>query len=172
MENKLPQRKHVRLKQHNYNVTGSYFVTICTSDRKNTLCDIVGAIHESPDIKLKPYGKIIKGIIENLPDNLYVIVDRYVIMPNHVHLVFVITRENAERAIRESPLRYKSIISNAVSYIKMNATKQIHQAFDNTEKIWQRSFYEHIIRDKDDYDSIVKYITENPIKWFYDDPNT
>ena len=51
----------------------------------------------------------------------------------------------------------------------MNATKQIHQAFDNTEKIWQRSFYEHIIRNKDDYDNIVKYIAENPIKWFYDE---
>ena len=166
MEEKLPSRKHVRLKPHNYNNPGSYFVTICTNRREQTL-SVVGAIHESPAIKLKEYGVIVEDVIKHLPSHLNVNLDRYVIMPDHVHLLFVITRENAERAIRESPLRNRSIISNAVGYIKTCVSKKIHSNFANNDVIWQRSYYEHIIRDKNDYDEIVKYIHENPLKWQY-----
>ena len=168
MEEKLPQRKNVRLKQHNYNVPGSYFITICTKDRRESLSEVVGAIHESPEIKLKPYGEIVSEIITNVPDKLNVVVDKYVIMPDHVHLILVITRDNAERAIRESPLRQRSIISNVVGYIKMNASKSIRLKYNCSDPIWQRSYYEHIIRDKDDYDEIVKYVQENPLKRLYE----
>ena len=167
MENNFHTRKCVRLKQHNYNVPGAYFVTICTHNRKRTLSNIVGAIHESPVVELQPYGKIVKKIIDSVPDNLGVIVDKCVIMPDHIHCVFVITRATMERAIRESPLRKRSIIAKTVGYIKMTATKKIHIDFKNQDTIWQRSYYEHIIRNKDDYDKIVEYMLENPIKWFY-----
>ena len=129
---------------------------------------MVGAIHESPEIKLKPYGEIVSEIIANVPDKLNVVVDKYVIMPDHIHLILVITRDNAERAIRESPLRQRSIISNVVGYIKMNASKSIRLKNNCSDPIWQRSYYEHIIRDKDDYAEIVKYIQENPLKRLYE----
>ena len=71
----------------------------------------VGAIHESPEIQLTDYGRIIDETIRNIPERYNAIIDRYVIMPNHIHLIIIIT-DNEEsraicesRAIRESPLR-------------------------------------------------------------------
>ena len=168
MENNFHRRKHVRLKQHNYDLPGAYFVTICTHNRQRILSKIVGAIHESPTVELQPYGEIVKKVIDSLPNHLGVIVDKCVIMPDHIHCIFVITRETMERAIRESPLRQRSIISKAVGYIKMTATKNIHTDFGNQDTVWQRSYYEHIIRNKNDYDQIVGYMVQNPIKWFYE----
>ena len=164
MEEKLPKRKYVRLKSHNYDVPGAYFITVCTQDREQTL-SAVGAIHESPAITLKEYGAILEDVIRDIPEHFGVIVDKYVIMPDHVHFILVITRENAERAIRESPLRNRSIISNAVGYVKMMSSKRIHSKCNNHDVIWQRSYYEHIIRDKNDYEKIVEYIHNNPLKW-------
>ncbi|MBR7163593.1 MAG: hypothetical protein IKD21_01300 [Clostridia bacterium] len=71
-------------------------------------------------------------------------------------------------AIHESLLqRHRSIISKAMGYLKMNASKQIHILYDE-KKIWQRSFHDHIIRDKQDYLKIWNYIDTNIIKWEQD----
>ena len=51
----------------------------------------------------------------------------------------------------------------------MNSTKEIHNSFNNTDVIWQRSYYDHIIRNKENYDEVCKYVYENPLKWFYDE---
>ena len=71
-------------------------------------------------------------------------------------------------AIHESPLRSRSTISKTIGYIKMNATKAIHLSCKD-EIVWQRGYYDHVIRDRNDYEKIVKYIYENPVNWFYDE---
>ena len=170
MENKKPIRKNHRLPSQNYSSPGAYFITICTHNRERILSSIVGAIHESPVVVLTDYGKIVDKIINNLPEHLCVGVDKYVIMPNHIHIIFSISRADAERAIRESPLRSRSLISSAVGYIKMNSTKVMRQEYgDNT--LWQRSFYDHIIRNEEDYYECSRYIEENPLKWEHDELN-
>ena len=63
--------------------------------------------------------------------------------------------------------RGDSVISKMVGYIKMNVSKEIHNRFGDMV-IWQRGFYDHIIRDKNDYEIITKYIHENPIRWHFD----
>ena len=163
----FPQRKALRLKNFDYSTPGAYFVTICTHNRKCLLSHVVGAIHESPEIQLTEYGKIIDRLINNIPLQPSVTIDQYVIMPNHIHLIIVIGDDEEERAIRESPLRGRSLISKIVGFIKMNASKEIHRRYGN-EPIWQRGFHDHIIRDQNDYEKIAKYICENPIVWQYD----
>ena len=164
MEHGFPERKPLRIDYYDYNTPGGYFITFCTHNRKNTLCRIVGAIHESPKPELTDCGKITSEIIQSIPEHLCVTVDRYVIMPNHVHLILLITEEGASRAIRESPLQQRTIISKTVGYIKMNASKGIRQRYGNIT-VWQRGYYDHVIRNREDYEMIAKYIYENPMRW-------
>ena len=166
-EKELSQRKRLRLKNFDYSTPGAYFVTVCTHNRKCTLSRVVGAIHESPEIQLTEYGKIVDRLINTIPQQSLATIDRYVIMPNHIHLVIMITDSDELRAIRESPLRGRSVISKIIGYIKMNASKEIHNRYGN-EMVWQRGFHDHIIRNRNDYEKISKYIYENPIIWQYD----
>ncbi len=160
MENNLPTRKPTRLKEFDYSAEGAYFITICTHNRKMLFSNIVGAIHESPATELNQNGKIIDDYIKQLNSRFGLFVDKYVIMPNHIHIIIVIN----ERSIRESTLQKRSIISNAIGYLKMNASRDIHKNGYN-EKIWQRSFHDHVIRNEKDYLKIWNYIDTNPFKW-------
>ena len=156
----LPIRKPTRLKEFDYSQNGYYFITICTHNRKNLFSNIVGAIHESPEIKLNANGEIVDNYIKQLNVRFGFKIDKYAIMPNHIHMIIVIS----ERAIRESPLQKRSLISKAVGYLKMNASRDIHKT-GYLQPIWQRSFHDHIIRGEKDYLKIWNYIDTNPQKW-------
>ena len=86
----LPNRKRTRLKGYDYSAPGAYFVTICTYNRKNLFSNIVGAIHELPENQLTQYGEFVEQIIEILPDRFNVSIPKYIIMPNHIHLIIEI----------------------------------------------------------------------------------
>ena len=161
------ERKVTRLPEYDYSSAGAYFVTICTKNRQCFLSKIVGAIHESPLVELMPYGRIVDAIIVRLPDRYGIKIDNYVIMPNHIHLLISIEAEFSNGAIRESPLQKHSTISKVIGYLKMNASKEIHK-HGYVDQIWQRGFYDHVVRNDDDYDAIWQYIDENPIKWELD----
>jgi len=170
----LPKRKPTRLNGYNYSQNGSYFITICTYNRKQLFANIVGAIHELRENKLTQYGEFVKQIIEILPDRFNVSIPKYVVMPNHIHLIIKINNMNDDekRAIRESPLQYhRSVVDKIVGFLKMNVSKKIHHSYN--EKIWQRSYHDHIIRGEKDYQKIWEYIDTNPSKWkldcFYND---
>ena len=144
----LPKRKPTRLKGYDYSENGAYFITICTHNRKCLFSNIVGAIHELPENKLTQYGEYVEQIIE------------------------IYNNDNEKRAIRESPLQHhRSVIDKMVGFLKMNVSKKIHNT-DN-EKIWQRSYHDHIIRGKKDYQKIWEYIDTNVMRWekdcFYND---
>ena len=167
MVNELPNRKQLRIGCYDYSTPGAYFITFCTHNRKNTLSRIVGAIHESPELQLTPYGKIVDAAIQNIPAHLHVTIDQYVIMPNHVHLIAMITEEDSLREIHESPQQVRSIVSKVVGYIKMNASKAIRQCYGDII-VWQRGYHDHVIRNREDYEMIAKYIHENHIRWELD----
>ena len=160
----LPKRKPTRLKGYDYSEKGAYFITICTHNKKHLFGDIVGAIHELPENKLSQYGEYVEEIIKILPQRFNVSIPKYVIMPNHIHLIIEVNDDNQERAIRESPLQcHRSIIEKMVGFLKMNVSKKIHNTYN--EKIWQRSYHDHIIRGERDYQKIWEYIDTNEIKW-------
>ena len=183
--NNLPERKNGRLINYNYSSAGAYFLTVCTHNHKPILSDIiinsnpthiimpnVGAIHESPvcrpefiyecsEIRLKPYGKILDRLINEIHEKYGVTVSDYVIMPNHFHLIVFI---DEERAIRESPLQKRSLISKIIGYVKATASKQIHLISPDM-KIWQRNYHDHIIRSDEEYLMIADYIHTNPGRW-------
>ena len=161
--NELPKRKKHRLEREYYSLSGSVFLTICTHQREKILSDVVGAIHESPAVQLTRCGKIVNAVIGELQNKFPLTVDQYVIMPNHIHLIVTVKDCDEIRAIRESPLQKRSIISRVVGYLKMNATKQIHSFMSGA--IFQRSFYDHVIRNEHEYAEISKYIAKNPQTW-------
>ena len=105
--------------------------------------------------------------METLPQRFPEIrLEKYVVMPNHVHLMLLIDRD--PRAHRDAPLQSgRSLISQTIGFFKMNASKKAH-AIDTGLKLWQRSFHDHIIRNDEDFLRIWEYIETNPIKWHED----
>lgn len=151
--NNLPQRKQLRLKGYNYNNNGYYFITICTKNRKKLLSKInVGvAAHSGPKIELTNIGKIIKKYIQNYNLKFKNIrIDEYIIMPDHIHLII---------KLFGSPKAATPTISNIINSFKTLITKEIGYS------IWQRNYYEHIIRNEKEYLEIIEYIYNNPIRW-------
>ena len=153
------ERKSIRLKSFDYSSCGAYFITICTADRRNHFWNNVGATIGRPqDIQLTPYGKIVDDAINQIP-KIYdsVFVDSYVIMPNHIHLILVIHADEHGRPM------VAPTISRIVAQMKGCVSKRIGKS------IWQKLFFDHIIRNKQDYEEHRKYIYENPLRWYYDE---
>ena len=164
MERQLPKRKPVRLRNFDYCDSGAYFLTICTENRRKILSQIVGGdVLDAPyDIKLTSYGQIADKFINQLSDFYTNIeVDNYVIMPNHIHIILFVLDDGASRT--SPPTKQHSPISSFVSTFKRFCNKEYG------ENVWQRHFYDHIIRNKEDYEKHVKYIHENPIRWYFDE---
>jgi len=158
----LQTRKPNRLKNYNYSQNGAYFITICTKDRKEILSAIenpmatVGASIARPSLKLTGVGEIVDKRINEIQNHYEnVFVDNYVIMPNHIHLIIRI--DNNGRAM------LAPTISRIIQQFKGVITKEIGNS------IWQKLYYDHIIRDEYDYKNIWQYIDENPAKWFEDE---
>jgi len=143
---KLPDRKKNRLENFDYNQAGAYFITMCVKDRRRILCDIVG--DDAVSIVPKKYGLIVEKYIHNVPE-----IEKYIIMPDHIH--FIIRIENGTM----SPSSPTNKVANIVRSIKTLTTKEIG------EPIFQRSYYDHVIRNQRDYDETWEYIENNPLNW-------
>ena len=163
-EKELQQRKSTRLKNFDYSSSGAYFITICTESRRQILSRVVGGdVLDAPkNLELLTYGKIAEKYIKQLND-FYddVIVDRYVIMPNHIHIILFVLQNGASRT--SPPTTQHSTVSQFVSTFKRFCNKEYGG------NIWQKHFYDHIIRNFKDYEEHVKYIYENPICWYNDE---
>ena len=165
MENNLPQRKHPRLSEFDYSIDGAYFVTICVENRRCLLSNIVGrglAPAETFDVNLTEIGEIAEKQLLLLEDRYHCLkIDRYVIMPNHIHAMLILEDETAGASPRPTIMdivcAYKSLTTRGCRNVGFS------------EKLFQSSFYEHIVRCREDYEEISKYIYENPGKWHYDE---
>lgn len=156
--NDLPKRKQNRLKNYDYSQNGAYFITICTTDRKPLLSRITVGAHSvrPPVTELSNYGEIVKEKIENIPSHYEnILIDNYVVMPNHIHLIISIT-ENGRTLCAPT-------IPRIIKHFKESVTKSIGYS------IWQKGFYDHIIRDYNDYITKAEYIENNPAKWLEDE---
>ena len=153
----LPNRKNNRLENFDYGKNGMYFITICTQNRRKILCEIVGGgALDAPKIKLSEIGEIAEKYIlstNNIPE---ITVDKYVIMPDHIHLLLWVRDINGTS---KAPSPTNNLISHSISTLKRFINKDVGY------NIFQRSYYDHIIRNQHDYDETWKYIDNNPINW-------
>lgn len=152
----LPKRKPTRLKDYDYSQDGYYFITICTQNRKKIL-STVGEGFPLP--KLTQHGEITERLLLEIAERYEEIkIDKYVIMPNHIHVLFAL--KNGGRG-NPSPT-----IDKAMGWFKYTVTKEINkQSGTPGKKIFQRSFHDHVIRGEQDYKEIWQYIDSNPVKW-------
>ncbi len=150
-----PERKRNRLQLWDYSHPGAYFVTVCTKDRRKLLGKIVGeGLCALPRMVLSPIGSRVRESIEHVSqryDNVRI--DKYIVMPNHIHLIVRIEETGGHRG---PPLH--KIIGQMKSYT----------THSNDGVLWQRSFHDHIIRGEKDYRRIWEYIDTNTLKWTSD----
>ena len=180
MEEKYQQRKPTRIRKYDYSSVGAYFVTICTQDRKRILSEIISTndtfVNETsnyavgdgafdvPSIRLTPIGEIVEKYLLSSNNISNVEIDTYVIMPDHIHVIFFIrSNKNAKQqnGTSRAPSPTNELLPHIISTFKRFCNKEIGY------NIFQRSFADHIIRDREDYETRRKYIYENPIKWYY-----
>ncbi len=193
----MPTRRNSnRVPQHDYSTPGHYFVTILTNNRD----EILGIIKDDRII-LNKCGEIVNACILNISTKYpNVELDLFVIMPNHVHAIINIVGaihespdnkssinniskyndkikhiDNSIRAIHELPLQYNRRImtlSKIIGYLKMQTAKQINILKNTPEKpLWQRNYYDHVIRNDKSLNRIREYIINNPATWDNDIEN-
>jgi len=155
----IHHRKSIRLKYYDYTTTGYYFITICTQNRKHILSkikydDCRGRVPPLP-VNTKIGNEIEKTIKYIVNKYDYIEINDYIIMPNHIHLII-------EKMGRDGTLPLQKIIGELKSF-----TTRRYNEFNRTqnEKLWQRNYYEHIIRNEKEYYKIIEYIRTNPLKW-------
>lgn len=164
-----PTRKPLRLNGYNYNTPGAYFVTICVQKRRclfelepvgNALCGVPSA-----------QNQMIHKWIKETENKFGILVDKYVIMPNHIHLLIRIQESGNDRLSQTERHTGRSLLEEAMCWFKTMTTNEyikgvkagIFPAFE--KKLWQKSYYDHIIRGDEDYKEAWTYIDNNPAKW-------
>ena len=179
MKKELPARKNNRLKGYDYSQEGRYFITICVKDRRQMLGSIdssgdAGANTVRPNnVRLSDIGTVVDAAINSIGDAYEdVEVSKYVVMPNHIHIIIALHANNGETVDEGdngggrgsahgrtlcAPTAHS--ISRIVKQYKEHVTKQIGFS------IWQKSFYDHIIRSESEHQAICQYIDSNPENW-------
>jgi len=178
-------RRSIRLKGYDYSQKGAYFVTICVQNRKFKFGDV-----EYGKTILNKFGEIVKNTWFDLPNHIGNIeLDEFVVMPNHIHAIIVIvgagskpaqnkiSTSNAyttgfERADLESAPTRNFGLSEIVRQLKTFSARRINELRNMPGfPVWQRNYYEHIIRDEEESNATRLYIIENPQNWDIDTEN-
>jgi putative transposase len=163
-------RRSIRLKEYDYSQPGEYFLTICTNNHE---CIFGNIIHE--EMKLSPEGKIAQRCWEEMPKHFSnVQLDEYIIMPNHIHGIIILTDSmvGTRHAVSLREQFAKPVIGSVPTIVrsfKSATTKRIHE-IRNTPSlpVWQSRFFERIIRSDKELDNIREYIFNNVLKWAYE----
>lgn len=167
-------RQSLRLRGYDYSKEGLYFITICCQDRIYRFGKIVNGI-----MILNDAGKQTEICWMAIPEHFTnVVLHDFVIMPNHIHGIVEITAPTVRAkhyslphtwANDDLPLRHgtSKTVGSIVRGFKIGVTKWFIENY-NTKNIWQRNYYEHIIRDENAYRNISDYIINNPLNWAED----
>ena len=157
----LPKRKIVRLSEFDYSTPGFYFITICTFHKK-----LVFGLVQDGRVLLNHCGEIATDhlvLVQHHIENVFI--DKYVVMPNHIHMILQIVEAGKEqpKSVRLHSQKSTQIVPKVVQMYKASVTRSLGMS-----GLWQRSYYEHVIRNEVDYSRIWEYIDTNPIKWEMD----
>ena len=155
----FPQRKPNRLPYYDYSTPGAYFITICTQNKIPFLSTIVGGgALDAPFVRLTRSGQTAQQYILSGNRIPGITVDKFVIMPNHIHLILLVDK-TASHGTSKAPSPTNTVIPHFVSTFKRFCHRDLGQV------IFQRSYHDHVIRDEKDYLKIWQYIDNNPARW-------
>jgi putative transposase len=170
-----PRRKSLRLPTRDYSQAGSYFVTICTHQKK---C-VLGSV-ESARVQLSRVGEIVRATWNGLPERFpRVVLDELVIMPNHLHAILTLVVEGLAHArsvnMSKMPAARRVVhfsLPDIIGAFKSISTIHVNRLLNSRgSPLWQKSYFEHVIRSGEDLKNAQRYILENPLKWSLDEEN-
>lgn len=168
-------RRSIRLKGYDYASDGCYFVTLCTCGRDSILGSIVDGA-----VVLSDLGRLVDEEWLDLPNRFPMIrLGAYVIMPNHIHGITSITRVGANRPPVDPPPNAPDMahgtkpqsLAAIIQSFKTTCTKAAMKTAGHDMQLWQRNYYEHIVRSQKSLEAITRYIEENPQNWARDADN-
>jgi putative transposase len=167
------RRRSIRLPGYDYSQPGACFVTVCTRDRECLFGEV-----EAGQVRLNEAGCAVAGTWIWLGRQYpYVELDEWVVMPNHLHGILIIhanpTDEPGRGGSRTAPtLPKRKPLGRLIGAFKMVSSKRINELRGRPgAAIWQRNYYEHVIRDEEDLRRIREYIAHNPPSWEIDEEN-
>jgi putative transposase len=150
-----PRRRSTRLPGYDYSQAGAYFITVCTQNRAMLFGEVIDC-----DVRLTEMGTIVQQIWSDLPTHYDGIdLDAFIVMPNHVHGIIVLSDQSDRR----------HAISEIVRGFKTFSARRANERLGRRGALWQRGYYEHVIRNEKALDRIRVYIANNPPQWA-DDP--
>lgn len=172
-------RRSIRLQGYDYSQAGAYFVTICTQDRECLFGEVVtGQVH------LSKIGRLVTDCWDAIPQHFsHVVSDEFVVMPNHIHGIIVIAEDARVGVQYIEPLQieplhgktghhaYQRVIPKSVGSIVRSYKAAVTRFANENEResiIWQRNYYEHVIRHERALNAIREYIRNNPLNWAQD----
>ena len=175
-----PQKHHrhsIRLQGYDYTQSGAYFVTLVTYQRNVLFGEIIDG-----EVKLNRKGEIVQEewfASVNIRKEIRLHPEEFVVMPNHVHgivwieydtsIAMVVVGANGRSPLPHPQMKPRSL-GSLIAGFKSSVTKRIRDELNETG-IWQRNYYEHIIRNEKELDAIRRYIESNPLNWSEDDEN-
>jgi putative transposase len=165
----IHHRRSIRLRGYDYSQPGAYFVTLCTQKRKRLFGKILNG-----EMRLNDTGRMVVRHWEWLAEKYgHVLLDEYVVMPNHLHGIIVIIdgRAGVTQSGSEKPAFWekRKPIGRLIGAFKTVSTSQINQSLATIgNQLWQRDFWEHIIRNEHELNLIRTYIRNNPAQWGQD----
>lgn len=169
-----PRRKHIRLSGYDYSAEGGYFVTVVTHGREPLFGEVVDG-----EVVLSEFGKIVENTwLDLVNHNGNIGLDEFVVMPNHIHGIIMIFEPvgagspaptgDAVGADEPAPTRNVSL-SEIVRQLKTFSARRINTLRGTPgTPVWQRNYYDHIIRSDREYEEIAAYIANNPSNWLTD----
>jgi len=167
-------RRSIRLKGYDYSLAGAYFVTIVAWRREMLFGDVVdGKTPQGGAVVLNEFGQIVREEWEQTavvrPN---VELGEYVIMPNHVHGMLIFVDDGVGATRRVAPVLQPNSLGAVLGQFKSIVTKRINRLQNVAGRpVWQRNYYEHIIRDEREWENIHRYIESNPSMWAEDEEN-
>ncbi len=176
-------RRSFRLKNYDYSQAGAYFVTICIKGRECMFGDVVDG-----EMGLNYAGQMVRDVWHKIPEHFpHADIDEFIVMPNHAHGIIVICRDGCRGEVSspisvshipktkqggDTPPLQRRALGQIVAYFKYQSAKRINQIRNApAHPVWQRNYYEHIIRSEEEMNRIREYIMENPAKWAEDENN-
>ena len=163
------QRRSIRLRHYDYSRAGAYFITVCTDGRELLFGEVI-----DDEVKLNALGRIAaEEWLKSAQVRTEIELDTWVVMPNHIHGIVMITddRRKSDRSVAPSGPRPRSLGALMAGF-KSAATKRINTMRGTPgASVWQRNYYEHVIRNESALNRIRQYITDNPAKWSEDPEN-